>query len=131
MTYKPLKEVKICLNETKVEFFQWFQNGDLPDDDYKNDGVQGKIIRKFRCDDIDTMTICPLCRRFYHDHGFIYASFEWRDIDHMQENKDLEGGQIVCPGNFIIKMTWKNLVHYSVIHKDMMHFITDWEIKED
>jgi hypothetical protein len=131
MAKKPLKEVKISLDKTKVEFFQWFQNGDLPDDDYKNDGKQGKIVRKFRCNDIDSMTICPICRRFYHDHGFIYSCFDLKDIEKMEQDKDLEYGQIVCPGNFIIKMSWENLVHYCVIHKDVMIFITDWENRED
>jgi hypothetical protein len=131
MTSKSLEEVKICLDETKVEFFQWFQNGDLPDDDYKNDGKQGKIIRRFRCDNIDDMTICPLCRRFYHDHGFIYSAYDWKDIKNMERDKDLTEGQIVCPGNFIIKMTWKNSIYYCVIHRDMMNLITDWAVKED
>ncbi len=90
----------------EVEVSQWFKNGDHPLDyatdsvgieageprtfsgvERKMNGWEGSIVRYFRRPDISGKTICRLCGGIMHDHG-------WIDT--------LEGGHIVCPGDFII-----------------------------
>lgn len=83
-----------------IEAVQWFRNGDHPED---NCGVfqrptgpdgemldypgEGKVVRYFRCPDIQGDTICAKCEHRMHDHG-------WIDT--------FEGGHVVCPGDYII-----------------------------
>ena len=77
-----------------VEAAQWFKNGDHPDD-YKNDfeGVakqnnyEGEVVRRFRRPDVEGLDTCRKCGKTMHEHG-------WIDT--------LEGGHIVCPGDWII-----------------------------
>lgn len=89
-----------------IEATQWFKNGDHPND-YRDDrqfmekGVQvtkpgsffmehdweGCIVRYFRRPDVDGNDLCRHCQLIMHTHG-------WIDT--------LEGGHIVCPGDWII-----------------------------
>ena len=91
---------------TKVEAHQWFKNGDHPDDyaetrtiiegggplvvpgSYaKERGWEGAVVRYFRRPDVGGFMACRHCGVRMHDHG-------WIDT--------LEGGHIVCPGDWII-----------------------------
>src|SRR5574343_487435 len=89
-----------------IEATQWFKNGDHPLD-YAEDRVgllngephvfpaaetrenrwEGGIVRRYRHPGIDGQATCKHCGRIMHDHG-------WIDT--------LEGGHIVCPGDWII-----------------------------
>lgn len=78
-----------------VEATQWFVNGDHPKDNCDNfsdvDGFlvvgEGKIVRYYRNPELDGQTLCKHCNAIMHLHG-------WIDT--------LEGGHIVCPGDWII-----------------------------
>ena len=78
-----------------IEATQWFKNGDHPQDECfectSEDGSkflsEGKVVRYFRNPDIDGESRCKQCQVIMHRHG-------WIDT--------LEGGHIVCPGDFII-----------------------------
>jgi len=80
-----------------IEAFQWFENGDHPDDDcfrkFRDTGKipeeprEGKVVRYFRPPDFDGQSVCAYCGKILHDHG-------WVDT--------LEGGHTVCPGDWII-----------------------------
>lgn len=74
---------------------QWFINGDHPEDKsvmIENEGYkflsEGKIVRYFRRPDVKGSQICRECPKAMNVHG-------WIDT--------LEGGHIVCPGDWIIK----------------------------
>lgn len=81
-----------------IEATQWFKNGDHPQDnatemfDYP-DGQrpvairEGEIVRYYRNPEPDGNPICKHCAINIYKHG-------WIDT--------LEGGHIVCPGDFII-----------------------------
>jgi len=73
---------------------QWHQNGDHPKDDCEMiEGVaddflsEGKIVRRFNHPDVPSNAPCPICRGLMRLHG-------WIDT--------LEGGHIVCAGDWII-----------------------------
>lgn len=81
-----------------IEATQWHRNGDHPDDrvgemvtdpyagpPYKR--LEGLVVRFFRRPDVDGESTCRHCEVRMHDHG-------WIDT--------LEGGHIVCPGDWII-----------------------------
>ena len=89
-----------------IEATQWMRNGDHPLDYSKtHDGFEngelrqfspehrkqmqweGDIVRYYRLPGVNGMTKCKHCNRIMHDHG-------WIDT--------LEGGHIVCPGDYII-----------------------------
>ena len=85
-----------------VEATQWFKNGDHPQDDAtemfdypKGDYTyqrpqairEGKVVRYFRDPNIPGDVNCLNCSNMMHVHG-------WIDT--------LEGGHIVCPGDWII-----------------------------
>lgn len=89
-----------------IEANQWFQNGDHPLDyskplqgfhqgelvdispaERKVNGWEGDIVRYYRHPDVDGQTECKHCGDIMHNHG-------WIDT--------LEGGHIVCPGDWII-----------------------------
>lgn len=93
-------------NPVVVEATQWFKNGDHPLDysevktGYEHDQLrkfspeeckanrwEGDIVRYFRRPDIAGDTVCKHCSNTMHYHG-------WIDT--------LEGGHIVCPGDYII-----------------------------
>ncbi|MAH50373.1 hypothetical protein CMI37_31415 [Candidatus Pacearchaeota archaeon] len=70
-----------------IEATQWFKNGDHPLDE--GGETEGKIVRYFRRPEpeVGGQVICGHCDRIFHDHG-------WIDT--------LEGGHVVCPGDWII-----------------------------
>ncbi|SRR5216684_933967 len=89
-----------------VEATQWFKNGDHPDDyrdprqgleqqevrefsgEYaRSHEWEGAIVRYFRHPGVGGETVCKHCGIRMHEHG-------WIDT--------LEGGHIVCPGDYII-----------------------------
>jgi len=81
-----------------IEATQWWQNGDHPNDEsiWINNDVdgasflsEGKVVRYFRHPVIPGTRECEhkSCHKRMHDHG-------WIDT--------LEGGHIVCPGDYII-----------------------------
>jgi len=84
-----------------VEAYRWFKNGDHPQDncttvEYQVCGktncsgpflTEGEIVRYFRSPDIPGDKQCEKCGNDMHWHG-------WIDT--------LEGGHIVCPGDWII-----------------------------
>ena len=89
-----------------IEATQWFKNGDHPLDYSKtHDGFvsgelvtfspehrkerqwEGDIVRYYRTAHLDGETVCKHCGDIMHKHG-------WIDT--------LEGGHIVCPGDWII-----------------------------
>jgi len=79
-----------------VEAHQWFKNGDHPEDgtevfkdgEFKGQKLEGKVVRYFRTPSCDGAAVCQKCGTCMHDHG-------WIDT--------LEGGHIVCSGDWIIK----------------------------
>ncbi len=74
-----------------IEATQWFKNGDHPEDhsdrNYPGDEWEGLVVRYYRTPDLDGKTTCKHCGNVMHNHG-------WIDT--------LEGGHIVCPGDWII-----------------------------
>lgn len=78
-----------------IQATQWFVNGDHPEDGdsvflegkFKGKLFEGKVVRYYRRPEIDGETECKHCGRIMHDHGWV---------------ETLEGGHIVCPGDFII-----------------------------
>lgn len=68
-----------------VEATQWFRNGDHPDDG--DPAMEGRVVRYFRHPDISWQSACRICGILMHCHG-------WIDT--------IEGGHIVCPGDWII-----------------------------
>jgi hypothetical protein len=80
-----------------IEATQWFKNGDHPQDDvmrpFEDTGHipteprEGVVVRYFRRPDVNGKRSCEFCHDIMHNHG-------WIDT--------LEGGHIVCPGDWII-----------------------------
>lgn len=78
-----------------IEATQWFKNGDHPEDgdevfeegEFKGQKLEGKVVRYFRRPDVPGEQACEKCGKTMHEHG-------WIDT--------LEGGHIVCPGDWII-----------------------------
>lgn len=90
-----------------IEATEWHKNGDHPDDyaspvasyaghgevnEYSADHArehnwEGQVVRYYRRPDVPGDKLCEHCRRRMHDHGFIDT---------------LEGGHIVCPGDWVI-----------------------------
>lgn len=78
-----------------IQAHQWFKNGDHPDDgnetfadgEYAGDKYEGSVVRYFRRPDVPGTRQCSACGETFHVHG-------WIDT--------LEGGHIVCPGDWII-----------------------------
>ena len=80
-----------------IEATQWFKNGDHPLDDCRvitpdYEGAvpfmsEGKVVRLFRHPSVSGNSSCKHCNGLMHTHG-------WIDT--------LEGGHIVCPGDWII-----------------------------
>lgn len=78
----------------EIDATQWFKSGDHPLDDRETfdtgDGPflgEGKIVRYYRRPECDGNDICKHCGCIMHIHGWI---------------ETLEGGHIVCPGDWII-----------------------------
>lgn len=89
-----------------IEAFQWFKNGDHPEDYAKDvegmeggemktfpaayckeQGWEGQVVRYFRHPEIPGTQVCSKCGHTMHEHG-------WIDT--------LEDGHNVCPGDWII-----------------------------
>jgi hypothetical protein len=78
-----------------IEATQWFKNGDHPCDgidtytDTQGDehDCEGKVVRYYRTPKLDGQDKCKFCNVTMHNHG-------WIDT--------LEGGHIVCPGDWVI-----------------------------
>lgn len=78
-----------------VEATRWFKNGDHPRDDREtfigSDGKpflgEGKVVRYYRHPLDNGRRTCEHCGRIMHDHG-------WIDT--------VQGGHVVCPGDWII-----------------------------
>lgn len=72
-----------------IEATQWFKNGDHPQDHLRrSDGQsEGQLVRRFRRPDVSDGKVCEHCGEVMLLHG-------WIDT--------LEGGHIVCPGDWII-----------------------------
>ena len=76
----------------EIEASQWFKNGDHPKDDTARmqpdvSECEGAVVRYFRHPTVPGKNGCRHCDKTMHDHG-------WIDT--------LEGGHIVCPGDWII-----------------------------
>ena len=77
-----------------IEATQWWKNGDHPEDKCYFDAnlppdylTEGMVVRYFRHPEISGTRTCEKCGDIMHNHG-------WIDT--------LEGGHIVCPGDWII-----------------------------
>ena len=80
-----------------IDAVQWFKNGDHPSDEIEMISVghgkhdpfksEGKVVRYFRHPEKRGDRVCEHCKQTMHHHG-------WIDT--------LEGGHIVCPGDWII-----------------------------
>lgn len=79
-----------------IEAEQWFKNGDhsldnceiiLDQSGHAFKG-EGKLVRKYNVPLIDGKKLCEHCHFFMYNHGWI---------------ETLEGGHIVCPGDWIIE----------------------------
>jgi hypothetical protein len=89
-----------------IEATQWWKNGDHPDDysslfahrvfrneatgsgdEARRRGGEGGVVRYFLNPEVSGEKCCQHCRRIMHEHG-------WIDT--------LEGGHIVCPGDYVI-----------------------------
>ena len=78
-----------------IDTTQWFKNGDHPEDgteafkggEFKGYLFEGKVVRYCRNPNYDGTRKCDKCTDTMHNHG-------WVDT--------LEGGHIVCPGDFVI-----------------------------
>lgn len=89
-----------------IEATQWFKNGDHPQDyvsyqeAFQNGRLvsipashrkahqwEGEVVRYYRHPDVDDSTACVICGQTMQKHGWI---------------ETLEGGHIVCPGDWII-----------------------------
>jgi hypothetical protein len=68
-----------------IEATQWNRNGDHPDDG--DSSIEGLVVRYYRRPDDSGERACEKCGVRMHDHG-------WIDT--------LEGGHVVCPGDWII-----------------------------
>ena len=78
-----------------IEATQWLVNGDHPNDgdavfekgEFKGELLEGLLVRYYRTPDLDGQTQCKYCDAIMHYHGWM---------------ETLEGGHIVCPGDWII-----------------------------
>ena len=78
-----------------IEATQWQKNGDHPQDgtetfeegQFKGQLLEGKLVRYYRTPECDGENKCKRCGKTMHYHGWV---------------ETLEGGHIVCPGDFII-----------------------------
>lgn len=69
-----------------IEATRWWKNGDHPGDGDDID-TEGAVVRYFRRPGVPGASECSKCDEFMHNHG-------WIDT--------LEGGHIVCPGDYVI-----------------------------
>jgi len=93
--------MKYRKKQVVIEANQWFKNGDHPEDNCETliaTGMvdlpkgtkffsEGQVVRYYRHPQMDGQEPCKYCGVIMHDHG-------WIDT--------LEGGHIVCPGDFVV-----------------------------
>lgn len=89
--------MKVRKKPVVVDAHRWFMNGDHPLDDvwrpFEDTGIiphlprEGLVVRYYRHPQVAGTILCRNCNNIMHDHG-------WIDT--------LEGGHIVCPGDWII-----------------------------
>jgi len=98
--------MKFRKRPVEIDATQWFKNGDHPLDyaddhqafehgmmmaltpeERKAKDWEGNVVRRFRHPNLSGPRVCQQCNHTMHDHG-------WIDT--------LEGGHIVCPGDWII-----------------------------
>lgn len=98
--------MKFIKKPVVIEATQWFKNGDHPKDYTKDEVVvmrgkqetisaiyrklnnwEGDVVRYYRSPTVDGKAACKHCGKTMHEHGWI---------------ETLEGGHIVCPGDWII-----------------------------
>ena len=91
--------MKFIKKPVVVEATQWFKNGDHPLDyvdslddfatpEYRKEhGWEGDVVRYFRDPNVADETVCKYCGDIMLHHGWV---------------KTLEGGHIVCSGDWII-----------------------------
>lgn len=86
--------MKVRKKPVVVEADKWLRNGDHPKDEstwiFKKEKKflsEGKVVRRFRHPKVSGARTCDHCTMEYDAHG-------WIDT--------LEGGHVVCPGDFII-----------------------------
>lgn len=94
-----LRAVKFRKRPSTIEAFQWFKNGDHPQDDpfrafedtgeFPTEPREGKVVRYFRLPQIQGEHICEKCGVRFHEHGFI-------------DNPEV--GITVCPKDWVITM---------------------------
>ena len=76
-----------------IDAVQWFLNGDHPDDlsdrdnNFGSPACEGMVVRYYYYRAADPAAPCNHCGNLYAAHGWINT---------------LEGGHIVCPGDWII-----------------------------
>lgn len=78
-----------------IQADRWWKNGDHPHDHtrpiVRTDGSEfdseGEVVRYYRNPEHAGDSVCQQCGNIMHNHGWIDA---------------LEGGHIVCPGDYII-----------------------------
>lgn len=63
-----------------IEAYQWHEVGP-----YRG---EPRVVEYYRRPDMSGLIQCPHCDRIMHDHGYIDT---------------LEGGHVVCPGDWIIR----------------------------
>ncbi len=78
--------MRVRKKPVEVDAYLWQENGDHPDDNYRED-TEGELVRYFNSPDKEGMELCKHCNKKMYEHG-------WIDT--------LEGGHIVCPGDYII-----------------------------
>jgi len=107
-----------------MEAHQWFKNGDHPEDDCGTFQVkggkpfkgEGHVIRYYRDPDDHGDRVCTFCGFPMHWHGWIDKS---------------DGGQTVCPGDFIFKNEsgeWEAEHRKKYEVRDAKH--TSWVLKK-
>lgn len=84
--------MKFVKKPIPVEATQWFKNGDHPKDNVQSStpgtiGSEGHVVRYFNRPGVSGSDVCRHCHTMFRLHG-------WIDT--------LEGGHIVCPGDWII-----------------------------
>lgn len=82
---------------------QWFKNGDHPLDGAPE--REGRVVRYYRTPGDCANDVCPICRRTFHDHGWIEPAASGTQF-----------GLVVCPGDFIIQNYNEGKFAYGVIN---------------
>lgn len=91
--------------EDVVEGYQWFKNGDHPDDRCgvsTTEGTvrflgEGRVVRRFRYPDISGKSSCKCCGNTMHVHGWIDCGGD---------------GLTVCPGDLVFYIKDKYVVQH-------------------